>query len=78
MGFSCNLEEKMKTTPDRERKRVPDHRSDALKGSVPQGPPAHPRTSKYPRLSEESEKESRDETTQRGVEELYQRQGGSR
>ena len=78
MGFSCNLEEKVKTTPDRERKRVPDHRSDALKGSVPQGPPAHPRNTEYPRLSEESEKESRDETTQRGMEELYQRQVGSR
>ena len=29
--------------PDRERKGVPDHRSDVLKGSLPQGPPAHPR-----------------------------------
>ena len=28
--------------PDRERKRVPDHRSDVLKGSLPQGPPTHP------------------------------------
>ena len=34
--------------------------------------------SKYPRLSEESEKESRDEATPRGMEELYQRQYGSR
>ena len=24
--------------PDRERKRVPDHRSDVLKGSLPQSP----------------------------------------
>ena len=29
--------------PVRERKRVPDHRSDQLKGSFPQGPPDHPR-----------------------------------
>ena len=29
--------------PVRDRKRVPDHRSDRLKGSFPQGPPAHPR-----------------------------------
>ena len=29
--------------PVRERKRVPDHKSDQLKGSFPQGPPAHPR-----------------------------------
>ena len=28
--------------PDRDRKRVPDHRSDVLKIS-PQGSPAHPR-----------------------------------
>ena len=33
-------------------------------------------TQKCPRLSEESEKESRDETTRRGLEELYQRQCG--
>ena len=43
---------------DRERKRVPDHWSNVLKGS--QGPPAHPRTMEYLRLSEESKKESRD------------------
>ena len=29
--------------PDRERMRVPDHGSDALKRSGPQGPPARPR-----------------------------------
>ena len=29
--------------PDRERKGVPEHRSNVLKESVPQGPPAHPR-----------------------------------
>ena len=49
---------------DRERKRVPDHRSNVLKGSLPQGPSAHPRNTEDPRLSEESEKESRDEATQ--------------
>ena len=27
---------------DRERKRVPDDRSDVLKGPHPEGPPAHP------------------------------------
>ena len=44
--------------PDRERKRVPDHRSNVLKRSLPQGPPAHPRNTEDPRLSEDSEKES--------------------
>ena len=29
---------------DEDRKRVPDHRSDLLKGSLPQGPPVHPRS----------------------------------
>ena len=29
--------------PDRERKEVPDHRSNALKESLPQGPSGHPR-----------------------------------
>ena len=29
--------------PDRERKRVPEHRYDVLKGSLLPGPPAHPR-----------------------------------
>ena len=44
--------------PDRERQRVPDHRSDVLKGSLPQGPPVHPRNTEHPslqRLSKESE-----------------------
>ena len=51
---------------ERERRRVPDHRSDVLKGSpyLPQCFPARPWNtdcpSKYPRLSEESVKESRD------------------
>ena len=59
--------------PDRERKRVPEHRSDVLKGSLTHVPPAHPRNTEYPsirqRVSEESEKESRDEATQRGMKE---------
>ena len=51
--------------PDGERKRVPpDHRPDVLKGYLPQGPSAHPRNTEDPRLSEESEKVSRDEATQ--------------
>ena len=53
--------------PERERKRVPYHRSNILKESHPQGPPAHPRNMEYLRLSEESEKESRDEATQRSM-----------
>ena len=57
--------------PDRERKGVPVHRSSVLKGSLPQSPPAHPRNTEDPRLSEESEKESRDEAARRGMEELY-------
>ena len=53
--------------PDRERKKVPDHRPDILKkdhaSKVLQPILA---ISEYPRLSgEESEKESRDEATQR-------------
>ena len=63
---------------DGEMKRVPDHRSDVLKGSLTQGPPAHPRNTEYLRLSEESEKESGDEATQRGMEVLCQRKCGSR
>ena len=37
-----------------------------------------PRNTEYLMLSEESKKESRDEAAQRGIEELYQRQCGSR
>ena len=58
--------------PDRERTGVPEHRSNVLKGSLPQGPSAHPRN------AAESEKGSRDEATQKDMEELYQRQCGSR
>ena len=35
---------------DMEMKRVPDHRSDVLKGSVTKGPPAHPRNTEYPSI----------------------------
>ena len=66
--------------PDRERKRVSDDRSDILKGSLPKSPPAHPfghGKSEYLRLNEEKEEENRDETAQRGIEELHQRQCGS-
>ena len=58
--------------PDRERTGVPEHRSNVLKGSLPQGPSAHPRN------AAESEKGSRDEATQKDMEELYQKQYGSR
>ena len=76
--FSFDLKEE---SEDEGRKRVPDHRSDVLKGSLPQGPPPRLRNTEYPsirRLSEESEMESRDEPTQRRTEELYERQCGSR
>ena len=65
--------------PHTERKRVPDHRSD-VRISPPGSfcPSQGHGMSEYPRLSEESEKESRDETTQTGMEELYQQQCGSR
>ena len=75
--FSFDLKEE---SEDEGRKRVPDHRSDVLKGFLPQGPP-RPRNTVYlsiRRLSEESETESRDEATRRGTEELYERQCGSR
>ena len=64
--------------PDRDRKRVPDQRSDVLKGSFPGVllPILRTRIAEYPRLSEENE-ESRDKSTQRSIEELYQRQCGS-
>ena len=40
--FSFDLREWWRM-PDWERKRVPDYRSEVLKGFLPQGPPAHPR-----------------------------------
>ena len=54
---------------DRERKRVPDHKSDALKESPPGSscPSQEHGRSEYPRQSEENERESRDEATQRRV-----------
>ena len=46
--FNFDLRKKeWRRMPDRERKRVADHRSDILKGSHPQGPPAHPRDTEY-------------------------------
>ena len=55
--------------PNRERKRVPDDRSDILTGSLPKSPPAHPWDTENPsiRLNEENEKENRDEATRRGI-----------
>ena len=32
------------------RKRVPDHRSDVVKGSLPQDPSAHPRNTEDPSI----------------------------
>ena len=66
--------------PDRERKRVSDHRSHILKWSLLQGPPAHPRNMEYASIWgwAKRARRSRDEATQRGMEELHQRQCGSR
>ena len=36
--------------PDRERKRVPDHKSDVLTRSVSQGPPARPWNTEDPSI----------------------------
>ena len=36
--------------PNRERKRVPDDRSDILKGSLLKSPPAHPWDTKNPSI----------------------------
>ena len=54
--------------PDREREfqiTSPIYWKDLF----PQGPPAHPNNTEYPRLTEESEKESEGEATQGGMEE---------
>ena len=59
--------------PNRERKRVPDDRSDILKGSLPKSPLARPWDTENPRLNEENEKKNRGEATRRGMEELYHR-----
>ena len=37
--FSSDLKEE---SEDESLTRVPDHRSDVLKGSLPEGPPVHP------------------------------------
>ena len=51
--------------PKRERKRVPNHKSNILKGSLPHPGSSYPslehRISKYLRLSKESKNESRKE-----------------
>ena len=57
--------------PDRERKRVPD---DSPQASCT---PLGHRKFEYLRLNREKEKENRDEATQRGIEELYQRRCGA-
>ena len=62
--------------PNRERKRVPDDRSDILKGSLPESsctPLGHEK-SEYLRLNEENEKENRGEATRRGTEEIMWKQ----
>ena len=41
---------KWRWMPDRDRKRVPDHRSNVMKGSLPQGPPVHPRNTASPSI----------------------------
>ena len=79
--FSFDLKEENKDECPTERKRVPHHRSDVLKGSPSPGsfcPFEEHGRSEYPRLGEESEKESRDETTRGGTEQLYQSPRGSR
>ena len=44
MGFQFWLKRREgRQMPDRERKGVPEHRSNVFKGSLPQGPPVHPR-----------------------------------
>ena len=61
---------------NRERQRVPDDRSDILKGYLTKSPPAQALghgKSEFLRLNEENEKENRGEATRRGTEELYQR-----
>ena len=55
-----------------EKERVPDDRSDKLKGSLPKSL-ARPWDTENPRLNEENEKKNRGEATRRGMEELYQR-----
>ena len=46
-SFDLREESEEKCPKERERKRVPDPRSDELKGSLPHGPLAHPRNTEY-------------------------------
>ena len=66
--------------PKRERKGVPEHRSNVLKESLSKVllPILGIRKMRIPALCYKSEKESRDEVTQRSMEGLYQKQFGSR
>ena len=51
VGFQFWLKRReWRRMPNRERKRVPNHKSDVLKWSLPQGPPTHPRNSEYPSI----------------------------
>ena len=52
--------------PERARKRVPDHRSNVSKGSLPKSPPTHPQNMEDPRLHKESElSESRESNSEK-------------
>ena len=44
--FSFELKKRVKMNAW-QREGVPEHRSNVLKGSLPQGPPAHPRNTEY-------------------------------
>ena len=55
--------------PDTERKRVPDHRTDVLKWSLPQGPHALPRNTEYLSIRFSATRaRRRDEATQKRME----------
>ena len=55
--------------PERERKRVPNQRSDVLKGSLPQGPTAHPRNTEYLSIRFSATRaRRRDKATQKRIE----------
>ena len=78
-GFSFDLKEESEDACLTQKVReFQIYRSDVLKGPLPSGPPTHHWDMKTPRLNGENEKENRDEATQRGMEELYQGQCGSR
>ena len=63
--------------PDRERKRVPDHRSHVLKGCLPQGPPAHPRNTEDASIRSRAKK-ARRRAEMKLLREVWRRQCGSR